>query len=386
MNKKIFLLLLFVLALVSMSAISAADVNDDNQTLTLDSSSDISEVSDNVLAMSNDNEIQQIPYSDDLLGDAVQTMMHPKMPEICREGEFVDAMFYISPYDFDDDLDVEVGYEWGIMQYDGNTRTSLMVYDEDLTDIFETDIFSAFFYHIEPLSPGYHYFSFSYLGSEDNQPCSDNFYKAYELQEGSEIVFTDFLPGLTDGKIIMDYDDSIYVAFRAVSEKTNHGLSYVPFNFQLDDYQEEIITTGPGGELSVILEKLSAGNHVLKITTADDKFPVEYNLPITVLHVPVYLDVDPEDLDLAVGDKGSINAELIPAEAGGANFDSSNTNVVTVDNAGNYEAIGVGEANITVRYPGDYIYAAAEVVVPVTVSKIETNIVVEDYEPLELDV
>ena len=71
MNKKIFSLLLVVLALLSISAISAADVIDNNQTLALDSGSDISAVSSgdaDVLAISNDNEIQQTSDSDDVLG------------------------------------------------------------------------------------------------------------------------------------------------------------------------------------------------------------------------------------------------------------------------------------------------------------------------------
>ena len=72
MNKKIFLLLLIVLSLISMSAISAADVDDNNQTLALDSSSDVSSISvgnADVLAVSNNNEIQQISDSDDVIGD-----------------------------------------------------------------------------------------------------------------------------------------------------------------------------------------------------------------------------------------------------------------------------------------------------------------------------
>ena len=71
MNKKIYALLLLVFVLVTLSAVSAADVKDNNQTLALDSSSDIVAVSNddsNALKISNDDEIQQISDSD-VLGD-----------------------------------------------------------------------------------------------------------------------------------------------------------------------------------------------------------------------------------------------------------------------------------------------------------------------------
>ena len=51
MNKKIYALLLLVFVLVTLSAVSAADVKDNNQTLALDSSSDI-------VAVSNDDSIE----------------------------------------------------------------------------------------------------------------------------------------------------------------------------------------------------------------------------------------------------------------------------------------------------------------------------------------
>ena len=72
MNKKIYALLLLVFVLVTLSAVSAADVQDNNQTLALDSSSDMVAVSNedsNALKLSNDDEIQQISDSeDDVLG------------------------------------------------------------------------------------------------------------------------------------------------------------------------------------------------------------------------------------------------------------------------------------------------------------------------------
>ena len=72
MNKKIYALLLLVFVLVTLSAVSAADVKDNNQTLALDSSSDIVAVSNddsNALKISNDDEIQQISdFDDDVLG------------------------------------------------------------------------------------------------------------------------------------------------------------------------------------------------------------------------------------------------------------------------------------------------------------------------------
>ena len=65
MNIKLLTLLLFLL--ISVTAVSATDINDNNQTLASDDKTDVVAMSNNSNVLENDNEIQNI-YSD-LLAD-----------------------------------------------------------------------------------------------------------------------------------------------------------------------------------------------------------------------------------------------------------------------------------------------------------------------------
>ena len=60
------------------------------------------------------------------------------------------------------------------------------------------------------------------------------------------------------------------------------------------------------------------------------------------------------------------------------NFTSSNPSIVTVDNKGNVVAVGEGIANITVSVGGDGVYTENSTTVTVTVSKIPTEIIIQN--------
>ena len=113
----------------------------------------------------------------------------------------------------------------------------------------------------------------------------------------------------------------------------------------------------------------------------DERYNAADNVTVkvTVSKIDTSIGVDEDSLDLFVGDKDSIAAELNPADAGNVTFTSSDESVVTVDGEGNVVAVGEGEAVITVSFDGDERYNAADnVTVTVTVSKIETSIDVDD--------
>ena len=394
MNKKIFSLLLVVIALLSISAISAADVNDNNQTLALDSGSDIPVVYSgdaDVLAISNDNEIQQTSDSDDVLGgdDRYPTqIVFSAIRTIPRENEPFNIGFDVwSPDEEDDDDEMSDDEDFEVtLELDDYILTS---YPPSVELGDDSVRYRDVFYNLVLYNPGFHRSNrITCWGSDDYKPSTwtdDNFYVL--PQEGSKIIFTDFLPGMEDGVINFDYGEEIFLNFRAVSEKTNAGLSNVEFNGEFDQNLFRVITGGDG-EISFKIDgTLAAGSHTLKFLNVQSEFEpyfTETTITINVNRLPVYMDVDTEDLDLDVGETAKIDADLYPPEAGSPTFNSSNTNVVTVDSNGNVNAVGEGEATITVSYAGTEKYAAVEsVIIPVTVSKIETDISVEE-DSLEL--
>ena len=77
-------------------------------------------------------------------------------------------------------------------------------------------------------------------------------------------------------------------------------------------------------------------------------------------------------LDIAV-----INATLTPAEAGSLRYNTTNSSVATVI-LGRIVAIGEGEATITVSFNGNARYAASKKTIDVTVTKIPTEISVNE--------
>ena len=393
MNKKIFSLLLVVLALLSISAISAADVIDNNQTLALDSSSDISAVSSgdaDVLAISNNDEIQQTSDSDDVLGgDSRYPTKIAFIANNPRENEPFTIGYNIwSPDEEDDDDEMSDDEDFEVtLELDDYILTSYPSAYEGV-DVVR---YKGYFYNIVLPNPGFHFSNrITCWGSDDYKPSTwtdDNFYVL--PQEGSKIIFTDFLPGMEDGVINFDYGEEIFLNFRAVSEKTNAGLSYVEFNGEFDQNLFRVITGGDG-EISFKIDgTLAAGSHTLKFLNVQSEFEpyfTETTITINVNRLPVYMDVDTEDLDLDVGETAKVDADLYPPEAGSPTFTPSNTNVVTVDSNGNVNAVGEGKATITVSYAGTEKYAAVEsVIIPVNVFKIETSIDVEE-DSLELDV
>lgn len=79
----------------------------------------------------------------------------------------------------------------------------------------------------------------------------------------------------------------------------------------------------------------------------DDKYAASYkiiNIEVTIINTN--LTVEPDSLDLTVGDNAKINATLIPGDAGTISFKSSDDNIVTVDNDGKVNATGKGNATI----------------------------------------
>ena len=92
MNKKIFTLLLLVFVLISISAVSSADLNDTDSTLAVSDSSDITAAPANnnsdALEISENQDTLQVPNSDDMLGaEIIIAVAWEKPNPVMNQGE-----------------------------------------------------------------------------------------------------------------------------------------------------------------------------------------------------------------------------------------------------------------------------------------------------------
>ena len=98
-----------------------------------------------------------------------------------------------------------------------------------------------------------------------------------------------------------------------------------------------------------------------------------------VAPIPTNITLNTTSLNLIIGENGTIVASLDPPEAGNLTYTSNDTNIATVNKNGTVTAITNGTALITVSFPGNKDYTAAEnKTLTVTVSEkpiqIPTNI------------
>jgi predicted outer membrane repeat protein len=120
---------------------------------------------------------------------------------------------------------------------------------------------------------------------------------------------------------------------------------------------EEIIYTAKEGGNASVTGKFETASYTVNLKNN--------NTPLT----PTNISVNTTSLNLTVGETGTIGATLNPPEAGGLVFTSNDTNIATVDENGVVTAVAGGNAIITVSFPGNDQYAAAEnKTVTVTVS------------------
>ena len=125
---------------------------------------------------------------------------------------------------------------------------------------------------------------------------------------------------------------------------------------------------------------LAEGEAAITVSFVGDvKYAVAENktITVTVSLKDASVSVNNDTLDLLVDDTFNLVATTEPKDLT-VNFTSSNPSIVTVDNKGNVVAVGEGIANITVSVGCDGVYAENSTIVTVTVSKIPTEIIVQN--------
>ncbi|MBQ2613660.1 MAG: Ig-like domain-containing protein [Methanobrevibacter sp.] len=110
-------------------------------------------------------------------------------------------------------------------------------------------------------------------------------------------------------------------------------------------------------------------------------------IDVTVTKIPTEITIENTTLDMVPLDFAAINATLTPAEAGALKYNTTNSSVATVF-LGQIIAVGEGKANITVSFNGTARYAASERIIEVTVTKLPTEISVNEtaIEMVPLDI
>ena len=140
---------------------------------------------------------------------------------------------------------------------------------------------------------------------------------------------------------------------------------------------DSVVTVDKDGNIKAIGE----GSAVVTVSfDGNDDYAAAENKTVTVTVIKNDIAINVTDsLNLNVDEECTIEVKLNETDAkGNITFDSSDVSVVTVDKDGNVKAVGAGNANITVSYAGDNKYYENSTTITVTVSKMRTEINIEN--------
>jgi len=197
----------------------------------------------------------------------------------------------------------------------------------------------------------------------------------YSAAESKNVLVTVALAdaSVSAENISMTVDEDVTI----VATTTPEGLN---ITYTADDSGVVSVENG-------VVTGLKEGTAKINLTVGGDNRYLLNSTTITVTVSKINTSISVVDkLDLIVDDEVNLNASLTPAEAGELEYLSSDVSVVSVNSNGVVTAVGNGTANITVRFAGNYKYAAAESKnVTVTVSKVNTSISVVDRLDLIVD-
>ncbi|WP_405309613.1 Ig-like domain-containing protein [Methanobrevibacter sp.] len=126
------------------------------------------------------------------------------------------------------------------------------------------------------------------------------------------------------------------------------------------------------------VKALKNGTSKITINVGDDEVYAKNSTAITVTVTLNDASVEAEDMELNVSDSGVIKYTTDPKGLD-VTFVADNSGVVSVDEKGTVKALKEGKANITVKVGDDKVYAKNSTVITITVSKIPTEINVNNH-------
>ena len=125
-------------------------------------------------------------------------------------------------------------------------------------------------------------------------------------------------------------------------------------------------------------KKKKNGTAKITINVGDDEVYAKNSTVITVTVTLNDASVEAEDMELNVSDSGVIKYTTNPKGLD-VTFVADNSGVVSVDEKGTVKALKEGKANITVKVGDDKVYAKNSTVITIIVSKIPTEINVNNH-------
>ena len=165
-----------------------------------------------------------------------------------------------------------------------------------------------------------------------------------------EKVTTEVIPDETIIDLYVDNETTITFTL-----KPEYALGNI--SFSSDDSSIVSVNSTSG---DIIAKSEGTANITVMFSGNENYTSSNAAITINVKKIPTQITVNPDSLNLLVGNESSIAANLTPADAGNVTFTSNDKNIVTVDNQGNVIAVGEGNTTITVSFAGDYKYEAAE--------------------------
>ncbi|MDO5815689.1 MAG: hypothetical protein Q4Q18_08615, partial [Methanobrevibacter sp.] len=174
-----------------------------------------------------------------------------------------------------------------------------------------------------------------------------------------------------DDEIEIYNKESKYLKARLISEWKNAQISGL--EYECND--TSILTIDAYGRMTA--KKLGEVEITIRYNGSDKYLPSSKTILVKVVLAPSEITA-PSEIILLMDETDNINATL--NHIGQLNYITSDAGVVSVDNQGNIQVVGIGKANITITYPGNERYAPANktVLVEIVGSKVQTNIIANE--------
>ncbi|WP_298524440.1 Ig-like domain-containing protein [uncultured Methanobrevibacter sp.] len=207
----------------------------------------------------------------------------------------------------------------------------------------------------------------SYVGSNDYIPCSKNI-------------------TVTVNKISTEIDVG-KTFILVIGGTVNVGAALTPIeagNLTYTSCNESIVKVDSKGVITAVGSGEATVNVRFNGTNKYAQSSENVTIIVKSVEIPTSISVN-NKFDLYVGDKIDINTVLDPANAGSLTYVSSNESIVKVDENGLIAAVGVGVANVTIKFDGvKDKFAPSQAVTAIKVSAIPTNITAESPITLNL--
>ena len=252
------------------------------------------------------------------------------------------------------DSDVEINYNQIVRLNATLNHDGVLNYTSSNSDIVSVDKNG----YIEAKKIGQATITITYNGSQKYKPCTAKV-NVKVLKAPTKIVV-----GKTFAWIIDDKD--------SINAYLNPYVGYLTFKSN----NESVVKVDDWGNVQAI----SVGKTTVVITYPGNEnyLPSSETVEVAVYadHIPTSIEVN-KTFDLLVNDKVDMNAVINPSNAGKLTYESSNPDVVSVEN-GKLIAKKVGKATVNVIFIGDTRFLSSSATVDVTVSRIPTSISADD--------